>query len=332
MFAPSTPPDARDGFTLVELLFVMVVLGIVLGIGAAGVDRVDPGARGLQAAVSSFLEASRDRARSTGQPVVVQIEPPTDSDPARLFRLAYRPVLEASFEPRLAQLQGITLEGGARTDAAGRFGAALTLGEGSSAQVAGRGRRIPVAHGISLQLHLRSHEDRGAQILAWPGLLTLRQRRGGVVSVEIQTGGEKGSASYRITSPAGTLRPQRWHELRFGAADGALRLSVDGRVVAAEEWEGVLAEPDAPPSLGDPASSFVGEVDELTVWARVAESGPQFRDDVVARLGAPRLVYDRHGMLDPAHHAVGVPVEVVEFGEVVGRFTVGRFAEEETLP
>ena len=53
--------DRNAGFTLAELMLVMVLVGVLLGIGMAGVDRVDPGARGLQASVESFVQSARDR-------------------------------------------------------------------------------------------------------------------------------------------------------------------------------------------------------------------------------------------------------------------------------
>ena len=59
----------RYGFTLAEMLLVLVILGILMGIGMGGADRMDPGARGLQRMLQSFVQSSRDRARATGQGV-----------------------------------------------------------------------------------------------------------------------------------------------------------------------------------------------------------------------------------------------------------------------
>ena len=35
--------SSRNGYTLMEMLFVMVLIGIIMGIGVSGFDRVDPG-------------------------------------------------------------------------------------------------------------------------------------------------------------------------------------------------------------------------------------------------------------------------------------------------
>ena len=69
------------GFTLAELMLVMVLLGVVIGLGVATVDRADPGARGLQKSVEAFVQSARDRARSVS---------PSDMDTRATKALCFR--------------------------------------------------------------------------------------------------------------------------------------------------------------------------------------------------------------------------------------------------
>ncbi|RMH04028.1 MAG: prepilin-type N-terminal cleavage/methylation domain-containing protein, partial [Planctomycetota bacterium] len=94
------------GFTLLELLLVLFVLGVILGSAMVLAGRFDPGPTGLRAAAAAFFASSRDRARASGHPVVVEIEP-EEGGYGRLRRLVHRTVLEASFEPGPAGARGL---------------------------------------------------------------------------------------------------------------------------------------------------------------------------------------------------------------------------------
>ena len=117
----------RRGFTIAELLLVMVVLGVIVGIGLGGLDRMDPGTRGFQKTMGTFLLSSRDRARVTGLPVVLSLDPETTDRNARLQRWVYRPVREATFEVASRERENLFLVGPGILDQRGRVGAGLDL-------------------------------------------------------------------------------------------------------------------------------------------------------------------------------------------------------------
>lgn len=74
--------DRRAGFTLLEMLTVIVVIMIVSGISLYGMMAFRQGTR-LQAAeqlITDFLRQARHTARSTGAPVILRISPVTNAE------------------------------------------------------------------------------------------------------------------------------------------------------------------------------------------------------------------------------------------------------------
>jgi len=137
-------PKLRQAFTLLELMLVIILIGVIAGLGVAGFDRIDPGYQALESSLTSFLESSRDRARSSGYPVVLELRAASEERPARLLRASFRPVLEASFEKAYRNREAIEVRGDASLDEPGRFGAGVDLEAGGEAMFAGRG--LPDLH------------------------------------------------------------------------------------------------------------------------------------------------------------------------------------------
>lgn len=318
----------RAAFTLLELLLVMGLLGIVFAVASLGLERFDPGARGLQTTVATFFESARDRARATGFPVVVELLPATGEDPAQIARTIYRPVREANFEARFLAAQGVAPLDPARTGSVGRCGACLDLSEGGGSYVEGRGGTFRAPHGLAVDLSLYAEDGEGGTVLDWEGLLSLRLQRDGALVLEVETESAEGGGGARLQTEPGVVLPGRWYRLRLTAGDGRLGLERDGEAMASEEFAGRIPEPEKPPYLGDPKGTFRGKIDEFVAYARVREAGPTVREGAGLRLSEPRVVFDRNGRLDTAAHEHEVEVEIVELDERVGGFLVGRFAQE----
>ncbi|HEX9795158.1 MAG TPA: prepilin-type N-terminal cleavage/methylation domain-containing protein [Planctomycetota bacterium] len=321
----------RGGFTLLELLFVMVLLGILMGLGTLGIQRLDPGARGLQVSVATFLESTRDRARSSGQAVdlVVEAGDPDAGVPPRMVRYVFRRVREASFEPELRVLQGAELVAPATDGAPGRFGAGLDCGEGGGVLLEGSGGTLRPRHGVAVEMDVFLPDLAAGRLLVWDGLLDLRVDRDGSLAGRLDVRVAQEDVRLQVRSAAAVVLPGRWQRLRISAAAGRFRVEADGRTVAEETFEGFLPEPGGTPFFGDPDGRFRGRLDELGIWVRTPEAGPEFREDVVAELDPQRVRFDRRGFLDPELHSGAVEVGIMEFGVEVAHFRVGRFSEEE---
>lgn len=318
------------GFTLLELIIVMLVLGVVAGVSIAGIDRFDPGNLGLRSSVETFLESSRDRARVSGHPVTVVQAPATADKDARLLRFVYRRALEASFEKRFEQREGLRFAGSAGTGPAGRFGACGDLREGGTIAVEGRGQPA-LGAGFSLDLDFYSPLGEAGELLNWDGMLSIVVRRSGVVAANLRAGSTDFMQDFLLESPADSTRIRKWQHLKLLAADEVFLMMIDGREVARMPIPTELATPISEPVLGDIEDGWQGLVDEFTVWARVGEQGPEIPGTVEVDPPNLRLLFDRNGMLDSTAHPSPVPVVLSDLGDVMGSFVVGRFTQEASL-
>lgn len=316
------------GFTLAELMLVMVLVGVLLGIGMAGVDRVDPGARGLQASVEAFVQSARDRARSSGQPVVMKMIKDEAGKPAQLVRYVFKRSIEANFEPAYSDRQEVQITAPAALGKAGRYGAGLDLAQGGGATVVGRGGQFRSPSGLQIELDFRADELEGSKILRWKDLVEVELQRNGTLKWSAVYGDGTSWAMQDLSSPEGAVLKGRWHHLRAIAIDGRMMLVLDGEVVAQREVTGELATTEDPPYVGDPEGRFTGAIDEFVVWGRVLDEGPSLTDEQEMLLGALEVVFDRYGRLDPTLHEEPIPVRISARGVETGAFRIGIFTEE----
>lgn len=321
----------RRGFTLAELMLVLVILGVILGMGLSGADRMDPGGRGLQRMVQAFVQSSRDRARATGQNVVFQLEFPAPDDPGRFSRLVYRRNLEATFEPAFEEREQVQLAGPAGTGKAGRFGAGLDLTQGGIATLVGKGGTFHSPEGLQLEFDFKIDDLANCKLAEWEDLLELNLRSNGTLTWIVSWGDGRLYNEQTLTSPAGAVREGRWHHLRAIAASGRMTLVIDGKVVAETEVSGLQPPADGSLAIGDPDGRFSGWIDEVQVWGLAREVGPELTHDHEAFLGAAQVVFDRHGRLNPHFHAEPVPLRISVLGEEVSAVQIGVFTEEPLL-
>lgn len=321
---------AAAGFTLAELMIVVALIGILLGLGVASIDRVDPGARGLQTTIESFVQSTRDRARSSGQPVSLRYTPPVETTAGQFFRDVFRRRLEANFEPMYEQREGVQLTAPASLGKSGRYGAGLDCGQGGGAQIVGRlaGGSFVSPRGVQIEFDVRVDELEGGKLLVWKDLTEIELKRDGGLSFVCAYGDGETSTDLQVDAPAGALRKGRWHHLRVIALSGLMAIEVDGERLVEREAIGEIQSTDHTPYLGDPDGRFSGAFDEFVVWGRATEPGPTHTADQDVFVGALELVFDSFGRLDPQVHEEAVPIRIASAGVEVGAFQVGVFTEE----
>ncbi len=314
------------GFTLAELMIVLILLGFLLGVPLTMMDRMDPGARGFQANIADFVRTSRERARATGAEVVLSVRSAEGDRPATLVRLSRRPVLEAGFEPAFASRERIIPAGSAVLGKAGRVGAGLDLFRGGDAEILGRGGSVNARAGFFLELDFQPMEDASATLLEWPGLVKIGlDGRGGLRATVSFAGG----GAVNLLAPAPAAISGRWHRLVLQVVEGKARLRLDGRSLAEEPVEASPGKNSAPLRVGDPRGSYLGWVDELLAGVFALESGPVIPDGHALVLSTPRILLDGDGLLDPRVHPIPVALEILDLDIPVGGFLIARFGEEE---
>ncbi len=323
--------SSRRGFTLAELMLVLVIVGVIMGMGMSGADRMDPGGRGLQRMVQSFIQSSRDRARSTGQNVVLRFEQEGELDPGQFARLVYRRKIEANFETAFEEREHVQLAGPAGLGKVGRFGAGLDLTQGGLATLMGKGGTFHSPHGLMMEFDFKLEELASCKIAEWAKLLELNLRSNGSLQWVVSWGDGVTYQEQTLSSSAGAVSPGRWHHLRAVAAAGQMALILDGKLIASVEVAGLQPPADGALSIGDPDGRFLGWFDEIQVWGLAREQGPELSDDQLAFMGATEVVFDRHGRLNPQVHSEAVPVRISVLGEEIGAFQIGVFTEEPLL-
>ena len=317
----------RAAFTLLELILVMIVLGIIAGIGVAGIDRMDPGNRGLRTSVETFLESSRDRARVSGHAVSVQLQPATEERDARFLRHVYRRAIEATFESGTIARQSLRLHGTAETGIRGRLGAGASLPEGGAITLEG-GRTPDVRNGFSMSLDLRNQEFSHGQLFHWEGLLTLEVNRVGVLEATLRAGEDQIMRDFVLESPPATIRPGDWQHLKVVAADGSFQMWVDGIRMASMSLPPMLGSALGAPAFGDEEKGWHGLIDEFAFWVRTAEAGAELPRSFEWQPAPLLLTFDRNGRLDAARHPGSVDFRVSDLGEEVFSIAIGRFTQE----
>ncbi len=317
------------GFTLLEMLVVMVLLGLIMGIGVDGFDRMDPGYGGLQSTVSTFIESSRERARSSGKPVLLVVADATKDQGQRLQRFVFRSALEATFEPRFQKREGLQISGDAALGVIGRYGAGADLERGGVLTVHGRG--LPhIQNGFSLEFDFLSRDGKGGQLLSWDGLLHVVQRKNGVLEVSIRARGsdEEMIQEVRLETLAAVVNLGSWQHFRLTADDGKASLVIDGREVAQSPMPSMLAKPQSALRFGADRKGWSGVIDELNLWARVLELGPEMPTDVRLEIPTKKVYFNRFGLLHPDHHVQSIPLRILALDEEVASFSIGTFTEE----
>ncbi|MFQ5749601.1 MAG: LamG-like jellyroll fold domain-containing protein [Planctomycetota bacterium] len=321
--------SASKGFTLLELMLVLLVLGLVAGLSSLGLQRIDPGSRGVQATVRAFLETTRDQARRTGRPAGIElVAGPSEAEGGtRLVRHLYRTVMEGSFEPGRPGPKRWRLDPPARIGGGGRFGGGLDLRGGGGAALSAAGSFV-FPDGFSVEFDFLPAGAGGGTLLDWKGLLAVRITRGGGLGVELRSGKEEEILLTRFSLSGGAVRPDQWHHLRLTTTRGRADLFLDGRLAGTKPVAGTFPSPEAPLYLGDPEQTFHGRLDEFVLQARVREESPPLPAGVTVEMSAPRILFDGRGRLqDPRGGAISVKVS--SQGDPVGEFRVGRFTQEE---
>lgn len=316
-----TPVGRRRGFTLLELLLVMGLIGVIGGIGLGLFASFDPGRRAALGLVQNVLRQAQQSAVARRAPAVVRIDAVNGTLVAEALEVAGTWHFETP-----------ALEGGRGIDATpldfpgdflttdGYTGSALDFARGT------RRSRVLVEladdplldprRGFSLEVALRPAALSAAKIIDVGTVVQLSVRADGGLDGRIvprrldDVGREVAGPAVVVRSGPGALQVGRWTRVTIAYDRRELTLSADGVPLVSRGEERDLWNLSGPLLLGDVQQGWQGALDQLvlaTVWASEEYTlPPSVRFD--AR--TPKLVrFLAGGSLDPALHA-----GAVEFG------------------
>lgn len=337
---PNTPPAARRGLTLLELLMVMTIVGIVFGLGLGAVSTMDPGQGADAELVRGALRSARSNALAERHPAAVEVL--TDAETARtsLRVRRMRTVGTWHFErPDGRGTSGLTAEptrGASQVDD-GYLGRAIGLyGNASDARVEialHTLSRFDVRDGFSFDLFVRREDDGGGTILRLgkrtPILSLEATDRGGLLAWVVpmyrdSTGREVSGGRVDLRLPEGTVELDRWTRLTFMYDGAHVRLLVDGFLAGVAACEGPLPRLDEPLVIGGEPAPFPGSIDTLVMrTVDISDPLPLSQNAVWPEELPRRIQFDADGSLDAQLHG-GRPLEIVLPTDLEEPVQIGR--------
>jgi prepilin-type N-terminal cleavage/methylation domain-containing protein len=315
-----TPRGRRQGFTLLELLAVISILGVLMGVGIGVFSQVNVSKFSAVGTVRSVLRTARENALATGLPVSVVCDGPAN----RVYDLSMRPFGNWCFEDEAgtgtagssnaASTGAFGLDAklfGARVSAPGRPGASLCCANArdhATADLGARGEWI-FRDGLSAELDVNVEKPLLATVLRRGRQFQLRLLVNGVVEGEVglaenELPDAKTAGQLVVASRAGAVSPARWTRLGLVYDRNVLTLLVDGVVVGTREAREPVTQESAPLEFGDRQQTFAGRIDSVKLGYAAAGEGQKLPKQVSFALAGARQVihFAGDGRLDPAWH------------------------------
>lgn len=305
----------RGGFTLLELLLVMGLIGMIAGIGLGMFASFDPGRRAALGLVQNVMRQAQQSAVARRAPASVRIDTVTGTLVAEALEVAGTWHFETP-----------ALEGGRGIDAvpfdfAGDFltpdgytGSALDFARG------GRRSRVQVEldedplldprRGFALDVALRPEALSVAKLVDIGNVVQLSVRGDGGLDGRVITrrfddvGREVAGPPIVVRSAPGVLRMGRWTHVTLAYDRRELTLSADGVLLVSRGEERALWNLSGPLMLGDPQQGWQGALDQLVLATVRASEEYALPESVRFDARTPKLIrFLAGGSLDPALHA-----------------------------
>ncbi len=329
----AAPHGARGGFTLLELLVVMLVIGIVLGLGLGAFAELDVGKRQALGLVKNVVRTAQNTAVARQTSARVRL----DHERNTLRAEALRVIGTWHFED--AELEGAFGKGGILKNAQltddGYIGQCVWFGgaRGATAEFrVGDDPAFGLRDGFAIDLVAKRDDAARADLLHVGEVCGLQVLIDGTVrgwfspEIERDTGSLTRGPHVIAESGPGVFPPHRWTRLRLVYDREALVLWVDGVPVAdAAESAPVWATGRAM-VLGDPQRRLAGRIDNLVISAVVADDEAPLPQGVTLTTDSPRsILFDAGGGLDRRRHREPVWVGLVHTDGEVERVSVGIY-------
>jgi prepilin-type N-terminal cleavage/methylation domain-containing protein len=297
----------RRGFTLLELMVVLLIVGVVMGIGA-GMFLMSREDAGLKTGFHDLLTMARfahTQALVRRVPACLRVD----------LRNAESPRLEVLLDrtfglwhgedlPKTTGAFGIDGRASGVTLEPGKFGLAFCFKGAGGIRV--DDLQVPVdAEAITLEAWVNPEDLTGRQVVAEKkGEFSLRLESNGEI-----TGGF-GSGGARLRSGDCRLAAEQWSRLRLTAENGVSEIVLNDRVIADSPLNRMPVPGDAPMTIGE---GFRGLIDQVVLRGRALEEFSLLHMSLkVACTGASedpkakgklyRVFFTSEGRLDVRYH------------------------------
>jgi prepilin-type N-terminal cleavage/methylation domain-containing protein len=305
----------QAGFTLMELLLVMGLIGLIAGVGLGMFASFDPGRRAALGLVQNVLRQAQQSAVARRAPAAVRIDPAEGTLVAESLEVAGTWHFASSALAGGRGIDALPLDfpGDYLTDD-GYTGKALDLARGerrSRVQIElGEDPLLDPRRGFALDVALRPETLSTTKLIDIGKVVQLTVRVDGGLDGRIvprrvdDVGREVAAAPIVVRSAPGALRPGRWTRVTLAYDRRELTLSADGILLVSRGEDRELWDLTAPLVLGDAQQGWRGALDQLVL--ATVRAADEYRLPPSVRFDArtPKLVrFVAGGSLDPALHA-----------------------------
>ncbi|MBK7641753.1 MAG: prepilin-type N-terminal cleavage/methylation domain-containing protein [Planctomycetes bacterium] len=311
---------ARSGFTLMELMAVMMIIAVLLGVGAGMFRRIDFSDRVARPLVQSVLRSAQNWAVARGTPALVRI----DKQAGTLCAEGQLVVGTWHFE-RLPIVGAFGLDGtqfGGQLVDDGFQGKALSfVGEParSSVEIAvAQDPAFDLRDGFCVRCALRIQPGASAAVLSIGDVVGLDVEDGGALSAwfvaerldEEQRPVRGGRIPLR--GGVGALVPGRWEQIELSYDRTAFELRVDGVRIASTSEDARVWHLEGPLRISPGQTTFAGALDSLVVSAVGASEVSKLPSDSHFGPDTPTEIYFQPGGgLDRARHPEALRIRLL---------------------
>lgn len=308
------------GFTLIELMVVMLLIGLLLGFGLGVFANLDVGSRVAAGSVQNVLRSAHNWAVARIAPARVVI----DVSKGTLRAEGHQVVGTWHFENDSIQgafgIDGVRFGGEIVAD--GYQGRALSFaGQPPRSHVDFPVHTDPafdITNGFSIRCALRPTSGRGGELLDLGGVVAVETTSDGAVKArfvaqrtEAETNGGRGGR-VTIATERGLLTADRWSivEVIYDRLQFAIR--INGQIAAFLPETAPVSRSEGPLVLSPSQSAFPGAIDTLVVSAVVADAATELPKNVTLAGDTPKeIVFQPGGGLDREVHRDPVRLTLV---------------------
>lgn len=307
----------RRGFTLIELMLVIAIMGLLLGIGLGVFTRLDMGDRVATSLVESAIRSAHNWSVARQAPARVTI----DAHEGRIRTEGLAVIGTWHFEQQPIEgafgLDG-SMSGGKLIEEGFQGRALSFVGEPSRSRV-----EIPVQTdpsydlrpGFALRCAVRVESGRGGALLKIGDSVGLEVSEQGSVKgwilseMQDEQGLPQRGGKIPIDTPALALVPGRWCQVELRYDRRHIELFVDETLVARVAETVPVWKVESPLVISPGNTPFQGAIDNLVLSAVAGEEDYKLPKDVVFAKGAPRqILFAPGGELDRFAHREPVRV------------------------
>lgn len=310
--------SSQRGFTIIELMIVMMLMGLMLGMGAGVYLGLGDSLRYRTAigSVKTAIRKTRNFAVSGGGPAVVRF----DLKNGVVRGSGNLPVGLWHFEDEVGAFGRDARFVGGEIGPQGRFGRGVHFTTGGWAEL-GKSAEFDDREGMLVELWVKPLEVGNSVLVRKGSAYELATDDQGRLTGTIEVDGTEVSLEAKNDDP---IPKGRWTRVGLLYDRYRFQLLRDGRAVASvEESRPLMTDRGAPLTIGASGRPFQGSIDEVRVFRIVPgepvelPQGMSFDGE-----GSPRIVYRAGGSLDPEVHKGPVTVRV-RHGDEVEELTIG---------